>query len=103
MFNFSVKVTKAPPSAERIMKYMNNGIAIGLTKTAKEGQAAVIDKVEHGGIFINRKTWFAQQSPIGIKIKAASGDNVEAGAEVKTKAYFGPLQESGGIKLPFSS
>ncbi len=100
MFNITAKLVKKPITADRIMKYMTNGISAGLTKTAKEGQAAVIEKVK-GGTFKNKTPWYNPSSPIGIRIKASTGETLRA--EINTRAYFGPLQEKGGVKLPFSS
>lgn len=99
MFNISVTQTTKPITADRIAKYIANGISTGLTKTAKEAQTAVIFKI--GSTFKNRTPWYSQSSPIGIKVKAATGETLSA--EISTRAYFGPLQEQGGIKLPFSS
>lgn len=99
MFNFSIKQTTKPITADRIFKYISNGISAGLTQTAKEGQKAVQDEAKSK--FKNRGTWFAQQSPIGIKITPSKGETLKA--EVYTRAYFGPLQEKGGTKLPFSA
>lgn len=99
MFNLSAKLTTKPLTADRIFKYMSNGISAGVTKTAKEAQAAVVADIQ--AKFKNRKAWYAQQSPIGIKIKAATAEKPTA--EVYTLASFGPLQEKGGRKLPFNS
>lgn len=98
---FDVKVTTTKPfSTERLVKYINNGVAIGLTKTAKEAQ----DAVQKGlpSHFTIRNRW-AENSPIGIKIKAASGDRPSDGAEVFTKAPFGPRQQEGQEKLPYKN
>jgi hypothetical protein len=99
LFDVKVTTTKAF-STERLVKYINNGIAIGLTKTAKEAQEAVL--TELGSHFTVRNKW-ATNSPIGIKIKAASGDKPSEGAEVFTKAPFGQRQQEGGTKIPYGN
>lgn len=100
MFGIGSKVVQRP-DLNRMLKYMNNGVAIGVTATAKEGQKAVQTGVETK--WRNRSSWFKQQSPIGIRVTIARGDQFNPTATVHTAAYFGPLQEKGGIKLPFSS
>lgn len=96
---FNIEVTNNIPSSDRILKYLRNGISTGLTRTAKEGQAAVQTAAETD--FINRKKWYAASSPIGIRITPATGESLEAA--VRSTAYFGELQDKGGIKLPYSS
>lgn len=94
---FDIKVTQRPPSAEKLLKNITFGIAVGLTKTAKEGQAAVVGAI--GGKFNNRTPWYKGGSPIAIKITPATREKLES--EVKTAARFLPLQDVGGIKLPY--
>lgn len=97
MFDLRTSVTGVP-SAEKIIKQVLYGTAVGLTKTAKEAQAAVIGASQ--GAFRNRKPWMNPSSPIGIKITPATA--ASQFAEVYAKNYFLPKQDEGGIKLPFS-
>jgi hypothetical protein len=96
MFGIKTSISKALPSAEKIVKNINFGTAVGLTKTAKEGQAAVIGAWR--GSFTIRSPWL-ERSPIGPKITPATATSQFS--EVKMSARFGPLQDKGGIKLPY--
>lgn len=98
MINFRADIVGQFPAA-KIVKQFNYGTAVGLTKTAKEAQAAVQGAAK--GAFKNRKAWYAQSSPIGIKVKPATVANPVA--EIYAQNYFLPLQESGGIKIPFGN
>ena len=97
MFGLTAKIVQRPPSAEKIIKQLLYGTAVGLTKTAKEAQAAVQGSAR--GKFTIRNRWLEQQTPVGIKIKPAMPTNPVA--EVYTKAPFGPRQEFGGTKIPY--
>lgn len=94
---FTARIVQRPPAFEKIVKNLNFGTAVGLTKTAKEGQAAVFGAVR--GTFKGPNNWL--KSPIGIKITPATRDKLTA--EVKTSAKFLPLQDEGGVKLPFGN
>lgn len=94
MFKISAKLVKAPPSADKILKNINYGTAVGLTKTAKEAQAAVISNMR--STFTIRNQWLT--SPIGIKITPATKTNLKA--EIKTAARFLPMHEEGATKFP---
>lgn len=79
------------------MKYVNNGTAVGLTKTAQKGQDNVVAELKSK--FTVRGNWFQKNTPVGIKIKAANGDNLRA--EVFTNAHFLPLHDTGGTKYAY--
>jgi len=96
MPGFTAKIVQRP-SFEKIIKNLNFGTAVGLTKTAKEGQAAVFGAVK--GAFKGPNNWL--RSPIGIKITPATPRTLRS--EVKTSAKFLPLQDEGGTKLPYGN
>ena len=96
MFDF--KIIQRPPSAESIVKQINFGTAVGLTKTAKQGQKAVQDALHSK--FTIRNKW-PEVGPLSIKITSATKAKLEA--EIKTAARFLPLQESGGPKIPYKN
>jgi hypothetical protein len=83
-----------PPSVDKIMSNINFGTATGLTKTAKEGQAASVGAIK--GTFITRGSWFAQQNRFGIKVKPATKTNLQA--EVRTNADWLEKHETGEDK-----
>jgi len=97
MIGLSTKIVQRPPGFEKVIKNLNFGTAVGLTKTAKEGQAAVFGAVR--GAFKGPNNWL--KSPIGIRITPATRDNLRS--EVKTAAKFLPLQDAGGVKLPYGN
>lgn len=88
-----VTVLKRPPTSEKVMKQIIYGTAVGLTKTAKEGQAAVQGALR--GAFTIRNRW-PEVGPLAIKIQAATPKRLEA--EVRTAADFLALHETGGTK-----
>lgn len=92
MIPISIKLAKKPPSAESIAKNMRFGIAVGLTETAKQGQAAVQDALR--STFTLRGGWFEQSNKFGIKIKPAKKDDLSA--EVRTNADWLEKQREGG-------
>lgn len=99
MFKFSANIIKMPPSAAQIMKQINYGTMKGINQTAKDTQREIQYKAQK--VFTNRKPWYQASSPIGIKVKWATRDNLTA--EVTTKARFGELQDKGGTKLPYGN
>lgn len=99
MINLSAKVVQLPPTAEKIYKNIKFGTAVGMTRTAKQGQAAVQSALRR--FFTIRNRWLEQQTPIGIKIKPATKDDMQS--IVRTAARFLPLQASGGIKFPYKN
>lgn len=76
MIGLSMKLVQRPPSAERLDKYIRNGIATGLTRTAGEGQQAVIGALK--GTFTLRGNWFQPNMKYGIKRTMARGEKLEA-------------------------
>ena len=80
------------------LKQIPFAVASSLTKTAKEAQGSIIQRAQH--VFDNKKVWYKQQQPTGIKIKPAT--KTLWVSAVYTDAYFLPLHETGGIKKPFS-
>lgn len=98
MFGIKTSISKPFPPAVKIVKNINFGTAMGLTRTAKEGQAAVIGAWK--GAFTIRTPWL-ERSPIGPKITPATATSLFS--EVKMSAKFGPLQDQGGVKLPYKN
>lgn len=98
MFEISTKVVSRPPDAARIMKYIGNGTAIGITRTLVEAKTAVIGEWE--GKFTIRGQWL-RNAPIGPKVKPANGDTLTGSLEMTAK--FARLQETGGTKIPFGN
>jgi hypothetical protein len=96
MINLGIKVVQRPPSAEKIIRNINFGTAVGLTQTAKDGQAAVIGALK--GTFTLRGRWFEQNMRHGIKITPAKRDKLVA--EVKTLADWLEPHETGKDKTP---
>lgn len=87
--NISAKIVQRPDFA-KVMRNINFGTATGLTKTAKQGQAAVVDSLQ--STFTLRGRWFEQNMRHGIKITPAKRDKLQA--EVKTAAdWLEPHQE----------
>lgn len=93
MFGLNAIVTQKP-DLEKKAKQMKFGIAVGLTRAAKEAQKASQDAIQ--STFTVRGRWFEQQNKFGIKITPAKPTNLEA--EVKTKADWLELHETGGTK-----
>jgi len=86
------------PPAAKLIKQLNYGTAVGLTRTAKEGQAAVQGALR--GKFTIRNRWL-DNSPIAIKITPAT--QATQFAEVYTKAPFMQRQDEGGEKIPYKN
>jgi hypothetical protein len=93
VIGFTSKITQSPPSAEKIYRNIQFGTAVGLTKTAKDGQAAALGALK--GTFTLRNRW-AEIGPYAIKIKAATRDDLQA--VVGTAADWLQIHEDGGIK-----
>lgn len=81
---------------ETINKQIRFATAVALTKTAKQAQTAVLGALREN--FTLRTNWAEPSSKIGIRIKPAKKDDLEA--QVKTAANFLKLQDEGGEKLP---
>jgi hypothetical protein len=91
---FTARIVKMPPSAAEIMKQVNFGTAKGLTETAQEGQAAVVDAL--GSNFTLRGKWFEKNMKHGIKITPATKTKLRS--EVKTAADWLEAHETGKDK-----
>ncbi|HKX83401.1 MAG TPA: DUF6441 family protein [Pyrinomonadaceae bacterium] len=87
-----MKIVQRPPSAAILEKNLRFGVAKGLTDTAKDGQAAVIDAIK--STFTTRGTWYQQNMRHGIKIMPAKRDKLVA--EVRTLADWLEKHEKGG-------
>lgn len=92
---FKTTIVKRPPTADKIMKQIIYGTAVGLTKTAKEAQDAVKGALR--GAFTIRNQWL-DRGPLQIGIKPATPKDLSA--EVRTRADFLGIHETGGIKVP---
>lgn len=88
------RITQVPWTAAKVMKNINFGLARGLTKTAKEGQSAVVSALR--GSFTLRGTWFQQSNKFGIKVKPAKPNDLSA--EVRTMADWLEPHETGKDK-----
>ncbi len=84
------RITSSPPSAEKIIRNLNFGHALGLTQTAKEGQSAVKSSLKN--TFIIRNKW-PDIGPFSIKIKPATRSDLQS--EVFTNAYWLEHHETG--------
>lgn len=94
MFKLSTKIINTLPSADKLYKNVQFGTAMGLTKTAKDGQAASVDAIK--GTFTVRGNWWQQNMRHGIKIKPARPTDMTA--EVKTAADWLEPHETGKDK-----
>lgn len=94
MIKLGMRMIQRPPLADKLIKNINFGTAVGLTRTAKEGQAAVVGAL--AGTFTLRGRWFEQGNKFGIKIKPAKRDDLSA--EVRTQADWLEIHEKGGQK-----
>lgn len=77
------------------MKNINFGLARGLTRTAKDGQSAVLGSL-HGNFQI-RNRW-PEVGPLSIQVKPATTRDLSA--EVRTRADFLLPHEEGKAKTP---
>lgn len=80
------------PDMAKILKNVRFGTAMGLTRTAKQGQEAVTDAVRTS--FTYRNNWLVPSNKFGIRIKSATRDDLSA--EVKTQATWLKKQKKGG-------
>lgn len=92
---FNVKVTNKA-DLRKIAKNIRFGTAVGLTRTAQDGQDASISSIEK--TFTTRTNWYKKGNKFGVKIQAAKRDNLTAA--VKTSAPWLPMHETGGTKRP---
>jgi hypothetical protein len=98
MINLGLKVTKRPPTAANIIKQMTFGTAVGFTKTAKAGQAAVQGEVPHD--FTYRNNWLPQGNKFGIRITPATATKLTA--SIQTQAGWLAKQKIGGTATALS-
>jgi hypothetical protein len=85
-------------NAANINKQMDFGTAVGLTRTAKRGQQAVLGALR--GTFTLRGSWFQQQNKFGIKITPATKTSLKSA--VHTQADWLLSHEEGKDKTPTS-
>lgn len=72
-----------------------------LTFTAKDCQEDEFIKRQIPARFNSRVKWYVPGSDVGIRVKTANLKSGRYESSVYTEAYFGELQESGGVKIPF--
>lgn len=89
-----IEIVKKLPSANDIMRQINYGTAVGLTKTAKDGQDTVVKAVK--ATFTYRGRWLEQGNRFGIRVKPATKNDLES--QVTTQADWLKLHEEGGTK-----
>lgn len=89
----SARITQRPDFA-KTMRQIDFGTAVGLTKTAKQAQDAVVSSLR--STFTLRGNWFEQRNKFGIKITPARKDKLQA--EVKTAADWLEAHEEGTDK-----
>ena len=94
-FLMNVTVT-FKPDKKSMSKQIPFALALALTTTAKEAQAASIDKIQN--TFTLRNSWFEPSNRFGIKITPAKKDNLEA--SVGTDADWLIPHELTGVKVP---
>jgi len=81
---------------EKIVKQFTFAGAVALTKTAKEGQAAIISNLPNE--FTIRGNWFQPSNKFGIRIQPAKKDKLVA--VVGTNADWLEKFETGADKTP---
>lgn len=94
---------------EQFTKWLSRGakrrlpeaLAKALTFTAQDAQAEIQKSIQNR--FTNRRKWWVKGAPCGIRIKGADAAQGKFESMVYTEAYFGELQEEGGVKLPYAS
>jgi hypothetical protein len=91
--NLSVKI-QGLEKLDAKPKQIRFALAQALTKTAKEGQTAVLNAL--GDTFTLRGNWAQPSNKFGIRIKSAKKDDLTA--EIKTAADWLKLHETGGEK-----
>jgi hypothetical protein len=89
-----VRQIEKPPSAAKIGRNLDFGVALGLTKTAKDGQKASQGALR--GTFTIRNRWLEQGNKFGIKVKAAT--KADLTSEVRTNADWIIPHETGKDK-----
>lgn len=94
--NLSIKLIKSPPLVASIFRNIRYGTAVGLTQTAKQAQAAVIESLK--STFTLRTRWYEPGNRFGIKIQPATRDRLQAA--VQTRADWLEIHETGGTRRP---
>ena len=94
MIGLKVIQTLKPPGWASIVKQLEFGTAVGLTKTAKDAQQGVVSALQ--GTFTLRGNWWQQSNKFGIKIKPAT--KTDLSSEVRTLADWLEIHETGGDK-----
>lgn len=89
------RVTQKPWTPDKVMKNINFGLARGLTRTAKDGQSAVLRSL-HGNFQIRNK--WPEIGPLSIQVKSATPRDLSA--EVRSRADFLIPHEEGKAKTP---
>jgi hypothetical protein len=92
MIKTGIRLIKSPPSADKLGKQLDYGTAVGMTKTAKQGQVAVQSATRSG--FTTRGSWLAQQNKFGIRVKSATPKDLTAA--IQTNADWLQKQKEGG-------
>lgn len=93
--NITTRIINNLPTSAEIMKQIIFGTVKGLTKTAKEGQSAVVGALK--STFTLRGSWFQQSNKYGIRVTPAKRDKLVA--EVKTAATWLEPHEEGTDKV----
>lgn len=91
-----IKILQKPPGAAAINKQLDFGTAVGLTKTAQQGQQAVLGALR--GTFTLRGSWFNPSNKFGIRVKPAKKNDLVAA--VQTNADWLITHEEGTDKRP---
>jgi hypothetical protein len=94
MIPVRVRQVERPPSAAKIGRNLDFGVALGLTTTAKQGQKAVQGALR--GTFTIRNRWLEQGNKFGIKVKPAT--KTDLASEVRTNADWIIPHETGKDK-----
>lgn len=89
----NARITQKPWTPDKVMKNINFGLARGLTRTAKDGQSAVLRSL-HGNFQI-RNRW-PEIGPLSIQVKSATPRDLSA--EVRSRADFLLPHEEGKAK-----
>lgn len=92
---FKARITQKPWTPDKVLRNINFGLARGLTRTAKDGQSAVLRSL-HGNFQI-RNRW-PEVGPLAIQVKSATPRDLSA--EIRTRADFLIPHEEGKAKTP---
>jgi hypothetical protein len=94
---FKVQILKRPPTAAKLMKEILIGASKGINKTATEAQQSVQKAYRQNFTIRNQ---FLERGPLAIQVKRSNALKGDMTAEVRTRADFLPIHETGGIKTP---